>query len=342
MFENILAPLDGSPLADRILPHVAAIAQIDGSPITLLRVLETDGVQSTAVDPLAWTFAKAEAQAHLHEAAKQLAQLGLASDSVLLEDGAAQRIVEYTQKHNVDLIVLSSHGRSGLSNWNISSVAQKVIHRAGVSILLVRSMRMPSPDDAPAGDAAQIVQYHRILAPLDGSQRAESVLPMASALAERHSADLLVVHVVARPEMIQRVPLGPEDAALTERVVARNALEAERYLAQLPSRLPAKTHTRVLIGDSVTQALHDLVKQEQVDLVVLSAHGHSCYSQWPYSALVNSFITYGATSLLILQDLPRNEISRALGVQVADDLTFMPTRSANLEEGPNVYVHAEI
>lgn len=345
MFGNILAPLDGSPLADRILPHVAAIAQIDGSRITLLRVLETDGVQSTAVDLLAWTFAKAEAQAHLDEAAKQLAQLGLASDSVLLENGAAQRIVEYTQKHSVDLIVLSSHGRSGLSGWNVSSVAQKVIHRAGASILLVRSKHLHSPDEgdnAPAGDAAQIVQYHRILAPLDGSQRAESVLPVASALAERHSADLLVVHVVARPEMIQRVPLSPEDAALTERVVARNALEAERYLAQLPSRLPAKTHTRVLISDSVTQALHDLVEQEQVDLVVLSAHGHSCNSQWPYSALVNSFITYGATSLLILQDLPRNEISRALGVQVADDLTFMPTRSANLEEGPNVYVHAEI
>ena len=87
MFGNILVPLDGSPMADRILLHVAATAQINGPPeaITLLCVLETDGLEATAVDSLAWHFAKAEAQAHLDEAAKQLTQLGLASNSVLLE-----------------------------------------------------------------------------------------------------------------------------------------------------------------------------------------------------------------------------------------------------------------
>ena len=109
MFENIVVPLDGSPMADRILPHVAAIAQIDSrltegaglpSAITLLRVLETDGNESTAVDSLAWHFAKAEAQAHLDEAMKQLTNLGLASNAVLLEGGAAQRIVEYAHKHS--------------------------------------------------------------------------------------------------------------------------------------------------------------------------------------------------------------------------------------------------
>ncbi|MBW7883182.1 MAG: universal stress protein [Caldilineaceae bacterium] len=326
-------------MADRILPHVAAIAQINGPPITLLRVLETDSVKSTPVDPLAWHFAKAEAQAHLDEAAKQLTQLGLTSSTVLLEGGAAQRIVEYTHKHSADLLVLSSHGQGGLSGWNVSGVAQKVIHRAGPSIMLVRS------SDESAGErrgaAAEVMQYHHILAPLDGSQRAESVLPLTSALAERHSAELLVVYVATRPEMIQRVPLSPEDRALAERVVVRNMMEADRYFAQLQSRLPPKSQTRVLIDDSVTRALHDLADQEQVDLVVLSAHGHSCHSQWPYSALVNGFITYGATSLLILQDLPSNETRRAMVEHVAEGLT-MPARRANGEEGLRVRAHFEI
>ena len=346
MFRNILVPLDGSPIADRILPHVVAIAQKDGPPeaITLLRVLESAAAVSTAVDPLAWTFAKAEAQAHLDEAARQLAQLGLASNTVLLEDGAAQRIVEYAQKQGVDLIVLSSHGQGGLSGWNISSVAQKVIHRAGTSIMLVRSMLVRSSDESAEerrGVDAELVHYHHILAPLDGSQRAEIALPLASALAERYSAELLVVHIVERPELIQRVPLSAEDTALAERVVARNAMEADKYFAQLQSRLPPKAQTRVLIDDSVAWALHDLVEQEHVDLVVLSAHGHSCHTQWLYSALVNSFITYGATSLLILQDLPSNETRRAMIEPVAEDLT-MPTRRANEEEGPSVRAHFEI
>ncbi len=140
MFENILVPLDGTPQADRILPHVAAIGQINGPTITLLRILETDGVESTAVEPLSWHFARAEAQAYLEKAAEKLRQWGLAPQTVLLEGGSAQRIVEYTHKHDVDLLVLSSHGQSGLNGWNVSGVAQKVIHRVGTSIMLVRAV----------------------------------------------------------------------------------------------------------------------------------------------------------------------------------------------------------
>ena len=353
MFENILAPLDGSPMADRILPHVAAIAQIGDSPtagaappsaITLLRVLETDAVESTAVDSLAWHFAKAEAQAHLDEAVTQLAQLGLTSSAVLLEDGAAQRIVEYAHKHNADLIALSSHGQGGSSGWNISSVAQKVIHRADTSIMLVRSMLPRNSDESAEerrkGTDAEIIQYRRILAPLDGSQRAEGALPVASFLAERHSAELLLAYVVTRPEMIQHVPLGPEDAALAERVVVRNTTEAEKYFSQLQSRLPRNARTRVLVADSATWALHELAEQEQVDLVVLSAHGYSCHSQWLYSALVNSFITYGGTSLIILQDLPSTETRRSM-VESGAAALAMPTRRANGQGGQGVRVHSE-
>lgn len=332
MFGSILVPLDGSAMADRILPHVAAIAQIDGSLITLVRVLETDDVESTPVDPLAWHFAKAEAQAHLEEAARQLASLNLTCSTVLLEGGAAQRIVEYAQRNSVDLLVLSSHGKGGLSGWNVSGIALKVIHRAGTSIMLVRS----SYESAEVRREVDVdlVQYRRILAPLDGSQRAESTLPLAGALADRHSAELLVMHVVERPRMIQRVPLSPRDAALVERVVARNKAEADKYLAQVQSRLPQTIQTRILIDDSVTWAIHRLVEQEQVDLVVLSAHGQSCRAEWPYSALVNNFISHGTTSVLILQDLPYSETRPTIVEQPAEQPS-MPTRRANDDEGPS-------
>jgi nucleotide-binding universal stress UspA family protein len=333
MFGNILVPLDGSAMADRILPHVAAVAQIGGPPaaITLLRILETDNAASTAVDPLAWKFAQDEAQAHLDEMGRRLATLGFASNTVLLEGGSARRIVEYVHTQGVDLLLLSSHGQGGLSGWNVSGVAQKVIHLAGTSVMLVRSSD-ESAEDHDQVDA-RIVQYQHILAPLDGSQRAESALPLASALAERHAAELMVVHVVVRPEMIERVPLSQEDAALAESVVARNSVEADKYFAQLQSRLPVRSRTRVIVDNNITGALHQFVEQEQIDLVVLSAHGQGCYSRLPYSALVNSFITYGITSLLILQDLSSNEMRRSKGESVAEDVP-MPTRRAN-EEGLN-------
>jgi nucleotide-binding universal stress UspA family protein len=341
MFKNILVPLDGSPMADRILPHVAAIAQTGGRPetITLLRILETDGLSATAIDPLEWKFAQDEAQVHLDETARHMAQFDLTCNTVLLEGRAAQRIIEYIQTHEVDLLILSSHGYGGLSGWNVSGVAQKVIHRAGTSILLVRSSDESAEEYRE--DDARIVKYHHILAPLDGSQRAESALPLASAMAEHHGAELVVVHVARRPEMIQRVPLSQEDAALAERVVERNTMEADKYFAQLQSRLPARIETHVIVDDSVTRALHQFAEQAQIDLVVLSAHGHACHSQLPYSALVNSFITYGVTSLLILQDLPFSEIRSARIEPVAEDLT-MPARRANEEEGLNERARFEI
>jgi nucleotide-binding universal stress UspA family protein len=332
MFKNILVPLDGSPMADRILPHVAAIAQIGGRPetITLLRILETDGLSATAINPLEWKFAQDEAQVHLDETARQMAHFDLVCNTVLLEGRAAQRIVEYIQTHEVDLLILSSHGHGGLSGWNVSGVAQKVIHRAGTSILLVRSSSQSAQEYQE--EDARIIQYHHILAPLDGSQRAECALPLATALTEHHGAQLLVVHVARRPEMIQRVPLSQEDAELAERIVARNTMEADKYFAQLRSRLPVTIQTRVVVDESVTRALHTVVEQEAVDLVVLSAHGHACDSQLPYSALVNSFITYGPTSLLILQDLPSIQIRSVRIEPAAEDLT-MPARRGNEEEG---------
>ena len=70
-------------------------------------------------------------------------------------------------------------------------------------------------------------------------------------------------------------------------------------------------------------------------MVVLSAHGHTCHSEWPYSALVNSFITYGSTSLFILQDLPFNETKSVTVERLAEGPT-MPTRMANGEGGLNI------
>lgn len=327
MLGNILVPLDGSPLADRILPHVAALARPDGPSITLLRVLEVGDVEAQAVDPLAWHFARAEAQAHLEEAAAQLAGWGLACTTALLEGAAAQSIVEYSQRHGAGLLALSSHGQGGQSGWNISGIAQKVIHRAGASILLVRTGASQPEADPEAHPA----RYRSILAPLDGSLRAESALPVAAALAERHEAALLLAHVVRRPEMIQRVPLSVRDAALAERVIARNRQEADRYMAQLRARTPARAQARVLVDDSVTWALHHLVDDEQVDLVVLSAHGQGCRTEWPYSALVNNFIIYGSTTLLIVQDLPYSEV-KLWAAEPPAQQPILPVRRAAEDE----------
>ena len=302
MISKILVPLDGSPLSACVLPHVVAIARATGAHVTLLRVIERNRELSTSVNPADWRLSKVEAQAYLDELQTQLTDvLESAPETIVLEGPAADRIIEQVQHGNFDIIILSSHGQSGLSGWNISSVAQKVIQRAGKSILLARAYQVePGCADGDWGS----LHYHRILAPLDGSQRSESVLPMASALAKHDDAELTLAYIAARPELFQRMPLTTEDTALVEQLVERNQAQANKYLEQLRARLMPEARTRVVVNGHITAALHKLVNQEEADLVVLSAHGSSGHNQWPYGGVVSSFINYGATALLIMQDLP--------------------------------------
>jgi nucleotide-binding universal stress UspA family protein len=303
MFNNILVPLDRSSLAECVLPHVVAIARAFESQVTLLHVMDSTNLasQPRAVDPLDWQIRKAEAENYMHDLALRLQKASLPTERHLMEGQAAERIVEFAYQHQANLILLSSHGQSGLSGWNVSSVVQKIVLRACTSIMVVRAYQPVPPELTD-------LRYRRLLIPLDGSQRAECVLPQAATLARAHQAQIVLAHVVRRPEMPRRTPPTREDAELADQVVERNRAEAVEYLEQCKSRLPGEVQTRVLVGDHVITALYELIDQEKTDLVFMSAHGYSGQTRWPYGSIVNSFIVYGATPLLIVQDVPADRI----------------------------------
>ncbi|MCL4393719.1 MAG: universal stress protein [Chloroflexi bacterium] len=306
MFSQILLPLDRSPLAECVLPHAAAIARSFESRVTLVHVMDSPRHSNgrRGVDPLNWRIRKAEAESYLGDLALRLQKTGLATDSEILEGQAADRIVEYSHKNKIPLVVLSSHGQSGLSGWNVSSVVQKIIFAVHTSILIVRAQQ-PGQTDVTS------LRYDRILLPLDGSQRAECVLPVAGTLARSHEALVLLSHVVRRPEMPRRTPPTDEDVELADRIVERNQAEAIQYLGQIRTQMPGNTQVRVVVSEHGVATLHELVEQEKVGLVVLSAHGYSALTRWPYGSVVSSFISYGTTPLLIVQDLPHGSLEPA-------------------------------
>jgi nucleotide-binding universal stress UspA family protein len=303
MFNRILLPMDRSTLAECVLPHAVAIAHVFESQVTLVHVMDPPqrAIWRRAVDPLNWRIRKAEAESYLSELALRLQKTGLHVEKQILEGYAAERIVEFSRKNDVPLIMIGSHGQSGLTGWNVSGVVQKIILRAHTSIMIVRAYQPASMDVAR-------LRYRRMLVPIDGSQRAECVLPLATTLARSHEAQILLTHIVRRPEMPRRTPPIREDLELAERIVERNQEEAVQYLDQLRSRLPMEAQVRVLVSDHIAATLHELVDQERIDLVLLSAHGYSGQTRWPFGSVVVSFITYGNTPLLIVQDLPQNKI----------------------------------
>lgn len=305
MFEHLLVPLDGSRLAECVLPHTVALAEAFGARVTLLSALERahETSRSQSVSPLGWQIRRAEASTYLGGMTGRLQELDVRTESVILEGQAAERIIEFARDNHVELIVISSHGRSGLSGWNVSSVVQKIVLRAYVPVMIVRAYQ-PFTNDLRGH------RYRRMLVPLDCSQRAECVLPLATTLAQFHESQLILAHVVSRPETPHRVPLTQEEIELANQITERNQQEAARYLEGLCLRLGVDVETRLIVADNAASALHELVDQERVDLVVLSAHGYTGGTKWPYGSVALSFVAYGATPLLIVQDLSPGEIER--------------------------------
>jgi len=305
MFETILVPLDGSQLAECVLPHMVAIARCFDSEITLLRILEKNQASASAqlFDSLNWQINKTKATLYLEKIRTRLQESGVRARAMVLEGLVAEGITDYSQNAGVKLIILSSHGRHGLTALGISSITQKIILSVQTSLLIVRAQQygaLPQP-------LSEMPLYRRILVPLDGSQRAENVLPTITQLALYHKAQLHLAQVVQTPEMARQMPPAREDIDLAERVVARNLEEGGRYLEQVKGRSYLQgigVQTHLITSDNAAVALHQLGEQEQIDLVAVSAHGHSGHRQWPYGSLVHNFILYGSAPLLIVQDLP--------------------------------------
>jgi nucleotide-binding universal stress UspA family protein len=290
MLNTVLVPLDGSGLAECVLPHAVAIAKAFGAQVTLLNVLEqpSEALRMPKADPLDWYLKKTEADIYLSGVKTRLEKYNLSVKEMLLEGRATEQIVELAHTSNADLLILSSHG---------GSIVQQILQRIRTSTLIIRTNQ---PNTVQISD----LRYRRLLVPLDGSRRAGATLPMATALAQAHQAELLLVHVVNKPEMARHMPLTLEDEELTNRFVERNREEGTKYLEHLQAHLTAHVQTHLLVSDNVAATIQGFSEQEQIDLLILSAHGYSGEAKWPYGGVTNRFITDGTMPLLIVQDLP--------------------------------------
>lgn len=155
----------------------------------------------------------------------------------------------------------------------------------------------------PAGGAGRL-PYRSILAPLDGSERAESVLPLAVRIASAHGAELLLAHVVPRLQVIGCGPLDTPTSALCARLSEQNEQRARDYLDALGLRL-RKDHLPVRaivarIGDPRSELVR-LAGNQQVDLIVVASHGASGMNDVPCGSVTEYLATHAPMPLLIVR-----------------------------------------
>jgi len=338
MFNRILLPLDGSALAERAIAHAEQFARIFGASILLLHVLEPEvhleGMP--ALDPLSWQIRKAEAHAYLQWIAARIrnnlgenpgkgaAEKSIRVNYALREGKTAENIVDFAHEENVDLLVISTHGSSGISRWNISSVANKVINSIYTHILIVRSCDPSQQDDAR-------ILYPRILMPIDSSRRAEFALPAGIALTQWGAAQpisdfltkkyqLVLVDILKQPEVHLSKPYPREVTKLTEQLMQVNRRFVNKYINELKERLPIECEVHILENDGVAAGIWELADKNNIDLVVLSAHGYTGRFIGPYGTVTRDYIEHGSKPVLVLQDMPHSQVQPAAAQNVAEKL----------------------
>ena len=294
MFE-VLFPLTGTPADDGATAHALNVARLLGAKVHLVRVLESRRISDRPTDPVDWMMKKSEAEASLARAAEGLGDGGIETVQVLLEGDPTEHLVNYARQHRTDLVLLGRGPQRGA----LGDSRGELLWRSYLTTLLLRPAE---PETVQSTD-----RYQRVLVALDGSKRAECVLPWVQMLAEAGEVEILLAHVVTEPVLPRLTPATDEDRELAARLVERNRQEATTYLASARARLGVPAQTRLLQGRKVASLLHDLVEAEGIDVVVLSAHGYGGESRWPFGDVATSFIDYGRTPLLLVQDMPKYE-----------------------------------
>ena len=300
---RILVCVDRSPSADTCLRHAVAISKSLGSAITLLHVMqppdERSGLQTT--DVLDWEISRQEASAYLERLEKEGTRASGRQVETRLEQGhPVERITAVARELEADLTVLGGQGERGVAAWNLGSTVLQVLAVARGSVLIARSSSTATGD----------VSLKRILVPLDGSVRAESVLPTAVRIASAHNAELLLVFMVREP-IPTAVLRAPEDLEVARGLATRLEVSGKRYLEGLREQLVregASARTVVLRNADERQSLLELSQKERSDLIVVSAHGSTCNPALTFGGVTAHILTHSVVPLLVLQDLRDYEL----------------------------------
>jgi nucleotide-binding universal stress UspA family protein len=337
MFNRILVPLDGSALAERAIPHAELFARIFHSDIVLLQVLDPALGQTdpSACDPLKWQIIKTEAEIYLQgiteQIRKTLGEKSLINKEIetnrveyyIREGKIAENIVDFAHSENIDLITISTHGAGGFSRWNMNSITQKVVSMIYLPVLIVRSFDLPQMNEP-------IIQYNRIMLPIDGSRRAEWAMSIGAELAKseistndlpinpNEKPKILLLTVIRRPEFPIPEPFPVEISQLSEQLVNICYDAVNKYLAELKDRLPVVCETRIIESSSIVSAIHDQAEQQNIDLVVFCAHGYSGQFNYPYGSVTRNYLEFGSKSVLIIQDTPLSQVKPSLAQIAAE------------------------
>lgn len=297
LFKHILLPLDGSSVAEEAITHALQLARNCGAEIHLLHVQRTTShTDEHSIDPVHWRLRRAELRSYLNRLADDISGKEIAVTVSVREGRPAEQIVEYCEEADIDLIVFTAYGKGGVSRFHFGSTAQKVFSGSGRSFMIVRpGEAAPDPDQ---------FAYRRILISVDGSPHSEWMACQVAAMMRGQPAELILLQVIAVPEMPRRMPITREEQATREKFVENNRRAAQTYLDEMAQQLEngIKVSFRLLIAENMADSICKTAAEEGVDLIAMSAHDWQSGGQRVMGNICQTVMCHSPIPVLVLQD----------------------------------------
>lgn len=299
MYTRILVPLDGSKLAEQVLPYVRLLAPALQSQVHLVRVVEEPINEVAFATRPQYYEGVMEAETHkavayLAEIAASLREDGLTLSCAVVEGRPAACIAAEAEQEPGTIIAMSSHGRSGFTRWLLGSVANQVLQVSPNPLLIVKTTdRDPS---------ANQVKIERLLVPLDGSQLAEKILPLVGHLSMRLDLPVSLVRVTPTRETYYRYADAP--IYDWEDLIAQTDEEAAEYLLQTGQTLLRQGGSSVeerLLHGSPAAAIIDLARKTTGNLVMMTTHGRSGVGRWVLGSIADRVVRHSGNPVLLVR-----------------------------------------
>jgi len=299
MLSTILVPLDGSPFAERALAVAQGLAQGTPARLILVRVVHVLAIPGIDSREEQWT-ALADAQKYLDATVARLRPSHLVSETAVPYGDAAAEILLEIDLRSADLVVMATHGRSGVGRWLYGSVADQILRRANVPIVLVP----PAATHLWPTDRRPV-----ILVALDGSTLAEAALAPATALAMSQHAQLVLLRVVPLPSYVSYGEAGAYAADDTDAYVS-GARSDLLTLAQPLRSCVESVRVRTEVGDPAT-CIAQAARDEQADMICMATHGRSGLTRLVLGSVASGVLGHAQAPVLLVRPASGGDATRA-------------------------------
>ncbi len=312
---TILVPLDGSELARTALPYAQMLASTFSAHIHLLRVLSSTDQEDLFISPSSalykrtsalgvnkerthriWTMLRQQAEADLQTQAALLREAGFEVLVDIRVGSPAETIVKITEHESVNMIVMATHGYSGLRRWALGSVTDKVVRATTTPVFVIRGNTI---------DTAVVPKIKRIMVPVDGSSLSRQALPCALEMAVHAGAELLLLRAVP-PVSVEYYNMGGMNGQPMPVTMEHNRAEYyEQVIHEMRALSDELKQHNVPITTHVTtgypaEVIVDEAERHHVDVIVMATHGYGGLQRWALGSVADKVLHVTSTPLVMV------------------------------------------